>query len=391
MTRKPQLPILMFLLPLAGTLGVFISPILPILRGVFEISKAEAQNLVTVYLLGCFLGQIPFAPLSNALGRKPALYIGGAIAALGALLCILAVELHQFQLLLWGRCILALGASSGVILTNAFLTDAFTHAEVKKSLAYLTGAFAVIPAFGVAVAGLIARFFPWQGCFYFTFLYILFVMGLGFFLPETAQNTGRFHLHPMKILRGYRAQLSHPRFVLYALLLGCSSIILYLFSAEAPFVGLHRLDLSPELFGFYNLIPNIGLLLGGFLSARLSKLPFGLIGGCFLFLLAALAMGLFFDLGEVNLFSLFGPPCLIYFSFPFIFSGGQAEAIAISENKTYASSVLYMAQYASVGITLLSLHLFSSSNIMAMPMLYAIAGALMILFWVGLKFTKRLR
>ncbi len=386
--KKPQIPILLFLLTFANVLGILYTAALPELTLYFQITKGQAQSTISFFLVGCMLGQIIYAPIANALGRKPALYIGGAIVILGSFLCLISIAVNSFYLLLFARILTAFGAACGLVLTNTMIADAFTHLEVKKKLSYLMSGFAIFPAISITLGGFITKYFSWKGCFYFMFFYSCFVIGLCIFLPETVKMRSLSHLRISQIAKSYIKQFYNVRFPFYALIVACGSIILYVFSAEAPFIAKTKLHISPDRFGLYNLIPNIGLFLGGIASARLShKIPSRVmifIGSSSFFLLS-IVMWLFFEGGFVNIFTLFVMPLFIFFVTPAILSNGQSLALAISEDKSYASSSLYIIQFSWVFLSITVLRFFSPGNSSALPIVYSAAGLLMVLFWIVLK------
>jgi len=392
-SKKPQISILFFLMSFANVLGVLYTPALPELTKYFDITKAQAQETVSFFLIGCLLSQIVYAPIANALGRKSAIYIGGGIAILGSLVCLFSIEMRFFSLFLWGRGLTAFGAACGLVLTNTIIADSFTLAQTKKILSYLICGFALFPAISIAIGGFITEYFSWEGCFYFMLIYSFFVIGLCILLPETAQGKDLSHFNIKKIAKSYYKQSSNLLFFLYALLVACGSIFLYVFSAEAPFIAIHQLHISPDSFGLYNLIPNIGLLLGGFASAflshRLSTKTLILMGSSTFFALSVL-MGIFFEAGIVNIFTLFVLPLFIFFSAPIILSNGQAQALDASEEKPYASSLMYVTQYSWMFLSVFSLGFFSPQYSQALPIVYSVSGILMIVLWIVIQtFQKK--
>lgn len=382
---KPQIPILFFLISFANILGVSLSAALPDLREYFQITKGQTQNTITFYLVGCLLGTILYAPIANAIGRKPVIYIGGGITILGSCLCLLAIEIHAFNLLLIGRIITAMGAVSGPVLTNLLLTDSFPHEKVKKIYSYLMSGFAVIPALGVTVGGFITEYISWQGCFYFMLIYSLGVVACSFFIPETAKNKNWSEFHPIKISKSYLHQFCHISFLLCILLVACSSIVIYVFSAEAPFIAIKQLQISESIYGTLNLIPNIGVLLGGFASAYLGrKFPIKQILGYggLAFFAFSLVMWICFAKGLISTVTLFLFPLAIFFLSILIISSGTTQALKMAENKSYASSCSSMFMYLMLLVSMEALTLFSPENSSAMPILYTIAGGLVLFFWL---------
>jgi MFS family permease len=386
--KKPRLAILVFLFTFPTFLGMFPSAALPDIKTYFDITKDHAQQIISLYLLGCFLGQIGCAPVANAVGRKGALYLGVGLAILGSLLSLFAIGINHFPLLLLGRLLCAFGASWEMNLTNTILSDSFTSAEVKKHLSYLIVGFAVMPALGVTVGGWITQSLSWKGCFVAIFLYAAFVMGLCFFLPETAKEKHWRGLHPFLVAKGYWKQLCNTTFLLYTMLVACATTISYVFSSEAPFIARSQLGISAGHFGLYNLIPYIGTFFGGLCSAHLGKSVHPrafLLGGAVLFFAASLAMWIYFDSGLITTLSLFFLPAILCFALPFIVSNGRAQAFAVSEDKAYASSSTYITQYLFMFLSIGALHLFSPQNMIAMPVVLSGAGALMLILWTILR------
>jgi DHA1 family bicyclomycin/chloramphenicol resistance-like MFS transporter len=393
-TKKPQISILFFLFTLANVLGVLYAAALPGLKDYFQVTKAAAQQTGSFYLVGCLLAQVVYAPLAKALGRKPAIYIGCSLALLGSLLCLVAIETQAFSLLLFGRVLTAFGAACGVTLTSILISDSLSLHEQKKILSYLMTSFAIIPAIGVTVGGFITEYISWQGCFYFMLFYSVVVSVLCLWLPETAKDKGSHHLHVMRIAKSYFHQFSQLLPALYALIYASSAIILYAFSMEAPFIAKNQLHMPADRFGLYNLIPNIGLFLGGIASAqlshRLSSKTLIFLGGCGFFLFSA-AMWVFFEMNLINAFTLFGMPLLVFFVTPTILSHGQASSLAASEDKVYASSALYIFQYFSMFLSIIILGLFPAQDASALPIVYSCAGFLILALWAVVQILPKKR
>lgn len=389
--KKPQISILFFLFSFTNILALLYTAALPDLTKYFQITKEQSQQTISLFLLGYALGQLFYAPLSNALGRKPAIYVGGGLAIIGSLVCLLAIEINHFNFLLFGRLVTAFGSSCGLTLTYTLIADSFTHSESRKKLSYLISGFALFPALGIALGGFITEYFSWKGCFYFMVVYSFFVMGLCVFLPETIKEKHLKHLKLSKIAKSYFKQVRHLLFILCSLLMACASLFIYVFSAEAPFIAINKLSISADWFGLYNLIPYIGLFFGGFASAKLShkisSIKFVLLGGL-LFFIPSIIMLSFFEAGYINILTLFGIPLFIFFSAPIIISNCSAIALSVSEDKSYASALMNAIQVFIVFLSVASLRFFSPKDSSILPMVYSISGVLMILLWIVIKNLK---
>ena len=86
-STEPQFLILLLIASFASVGAVLFTPALPSIRDFFHVSVGESQLTITSYLVGYALGQLPYGPLANRYGRKPALYMGISLSIVGSLLC----------------------------------------------------------------------------------------------------------------------------------------------------------------------------------------------------------------------------------------------------------------------------------------------------------------
>lgn len=383
--KKPQSWILVFVLCLANVLGILYVAALPDLTQSLQITKAQAQDTISLYLVGCVAAQFIYPSLSKAIGRKGALYVGCGLAILGSGLCLLSIEIQYFSLLLIGRFLTAFGAGCGAILTSTMVSESYTVSESKKIFSHLIGGFVVIPSIAVTLGGYITQYLSWEKCFYFMFFYSLFVTVLGIFLPETGKEKSLGHLHIVRIAKSYFKELSNVRALLYGLITANAAIILYVFASEAPFIANSRLHISADHFGLFNLIPNFGFFLGGIFSARLSHIfksnQIVIFASIAFFAFAAL-MWLLFEINLLNTLILFGLPFFIFAASAFILPNGQVCALATTDDKPYMSSILYIIQYSWVALSVAFLRFFPPADANSLPIIYTVSGVLMIVLWI---------
>lgn len=360
------------------------SAALPDLTSYFGVSKDIAQQTIVLYLAGFGMGQLIYGPISSAIGRKNALYIGCSIAILGSLLCIFAIEEKLFTLLLAARVVTAIGAASGLGMTFTMISDSFSHEEAKQKVSILIGGFAFFPAVGIYIGGLLTKYYSWESCFYFMAFYALFILTLTFFLPETLKEKDPSNLHLIQILRVYFSHFRHMLFLFCSLILGVSGGVVYIFAAEAPFIALDQLHISPDLFGLLNLIPFFGLFVGGFFSSHISSklLPKALIlTGSLIYFISSIAMLVSFEVGYINASSLFIFPLAIFFSFPMIFSSSSLLGISISPHKSYASSLINFLQIM-IGVAIMeTVYFFPIENATILPLYYSCVGVLLLILF----------
>ena len=373
MPPKPQLTILMCLVSFATVLGVLYTPALPQVAAYFTLSKSQAQSTMTLYLLGYGVGPLFYGPLADRFGRRPVIQGAALFAALTSLLAAFSATFGGFWLLAAMRFLMAVGASAGMTLSYTMIGDAYDKVEARKALSYLMLSFAGAPGIAATIGGVLAQRLSWQSCFYFTAFYSALLFLLTLRLPETLKAKKPEALIFKVWAATYADHLRRPRLLLIGVIMGIGTGLIYLFAAEAPFIGIHLVGLDPESYGALNLVPPIGMIAGSFLSASLAGRwdTFKVMAlGMALCLLGALLMAGGFSLGWVTALALFGPFIVIRTGFALINANAAATALLHLKDKAHTSSVLnftnMMVCTALVGL----MQALPSEQPIVMPLLF---------------------
>jgi DHA1 family bicyclomycin/chloramphenicol resistance-like MFS transporter len=371
--REPPLFILLLLVSFASVSAVLFTPALPQIAHQLNISDTKAQLTITVFLIGYALGLLPYGPISNRFGRKPAAYLGISIAILGCLLVLLVDRFQEFWLLMLGRILMALGSSVGIKIAFTMVGDVYQHEKATKKISLLLLSFAIVPSLAMAIGGLLTSHFGWASSFYFQIAYSIFIMILTFFLPETCHDLDPDALKIKNIANNYLLKLKNKKLIICAFLMGCGTAVIYLFIAEAPFIGINHIRLKPDEYGLLNLIPIIGLIGGALLANFLAgkKEPIfiiflGIAAAC-----AVSAMMLFLFLFEiVTVWSLFIPITIIYCAESLVYANASSLIMSHAQNKSYASATM---NFINIGMSVVTLFIFgtiSSRSIFLMPLVF---------------------
>lgn len=389
---KPSF-ILLFLLVSFGSVGaVLFTPALPLMQKYFDITIAEAQLTITLYLVGYALGQLPYGPLANAFGRKKTLLIGLFIAMIGSLLCAFSYSAHSFGLLLFGRLIQALGGCVGIKISFTMIGDVYEQAAATKKISKLLIAFAVMPGIAMTIGGWITQFFGWQSCFYFLALFSIFMLGSSCMLPETSKELCKTHLKFKNIISGYGDKFKNSRLVLSAIIMGCGTAIVYIFAAKAPFIGIDTVGLTPNQFGSLNLITSVGMIAGSFLASSLvGKLPFfrmlliGIVGS----MIASLTMLVPFLMGQITWITLFMPVGLIYAVEAIVYANVSSYGLSKARNKSNGSAMLNFINLSMALASVLFAEWVYPESVILMPISFVVLLFFMLFAWMKLKATDR--
>lgn len=390
--KRPSLLTLIVLISFGSIGAALFTPAIPAIIKEFGISVSVAQLTVTLYLLGYCIGQLIYSPVAKRFGRKPALYFGITVAMLSSFLCAISGPLQNLSLLLLGRLLTSLGSSVGLSLTFLIISDYFYEKHARKITAYTMLAFAVVPGISIAVGGTLVTLFRWESCFYFLTLYSMFALYLVYRLDETGPGKEKSATRLATVLKNYQRDFKNPILIIYSILIGTSTIFVYVFAATAPVIVISMMGVRPDKFGLLNLIPASGYFLGNFLAARLANhfeiktvlhLGIGIMG-----VGLALLFGLIWG-GSQSVFSIFLPVSLLYFGIPLMYSNAAVLATFRVKDKPNASSIMSFINIGSALMGIIIIGMIPGSRFLVMPTLFLA----FFIFMIGLySFSyKRLR
>lgn len=185
-----QVAALISIVVLAALATDLVVPILPVIESELYTNASSAQMLITVFLAGYALGQIPCGLAADRIGRLPILYFALAVFLLGSLVCVVADSITS---LFAGRFIQGLGAAGSAVMSRALARDFRSGHELAKLLALYVAVLASLPIIGPAVGGWLGTAVSWQSVFAFiaaAVLVSLILCLLGLREPERhAQNS----------------------------------------------------------------------------------------------------------------------------------------------------------------------------------------------------------
>ncbi len=160
----------------------------------------DAQLVISALFLGLAVGTMAYGPISDSVGRKPAIYAGFALFILGSLLSALATS---FAVMLAGRFLQGLGAAGPRIVAIALVRDRFSGRGMARIMSMVMGVFILVPVLAPAIGQGILMIAHWRAIF--GMLLALALIALLWFAlrqPETLTVERR---RPFSVLRIGRA------------------------------------------------------------------------------------------------------------------------------------------------------------------------------------------
>ncbi len=143
----------------------------------------DRQLVVSVIFVGIAFGQLFFGPLSDAIGRKPAIYIGYAFFVIGALLSATAAS---FQMMLAGRLLQGFGASAPRAVTLALVRDRYEGRAMARVMSFVMTVFILVPMIAPTIGQAILLVSGWRGIFGgFVLMALITLVWFALRMPET--------------------------------------------------------------------------------------------------------------------------------------------------------------------------------------------------------------
>ena len=256
-----------------GLMSLSIDNVLPAFGAIqasLGVADANAmQLLIFAYMIAFALMQIVYGPLSDVIGRRPAMMIGLAVYCVGTVVAIFA---PSFGVLLAGRAIQGMGGAAIRVLVVAIVRDRYSGREMARVMSLIIMVFIVVPVFAPAIGSL----FLWLGGWRLIFVSMLalaaiVVTGFALRMPETLHPEYRFPFSMRRILDGMLQTVTTRAALGYASAMGLTMGILlgYLNSSQQIF--------QTEVYGLGPLFPlafgAIATVLGcaSFVNAKLVR------------------------------------------------------------------------------------------------------------------------
>ncbi|MEP1964017.1 multidrug effflux MFS transporter [Tateyamaria sp.] len=230
---------------------------------------AQAALVITFFVIGMGAGTFFAGPLSDAFGRKPLVYVGLAIYALGAVLSWIAPTL---ELMLAARVLQGVGAAGPRIVSAAIIRDLYSGRTMASILSLTMMVFLLVPAVAPLVGSLIMEAFGWRAIFP-TFLIFgaIVLMWFGTRITETLPADKRRPLRLSLMWDAVRQMFANPtvRLSIFVQTLMLMILFCVLMMVQPIFdVTFERADSFPIWFGAIAMLSGVSSLLNATMVGR---------------------------------------------------------------------------------------------------------------------------
>ena len=289
----------------------------------------DVQYVIVSLFFGLGLGQVLFGPLSDRIGRKPAIYAGLAVFMAG---CVVSVVAPTFEAMIAGRVLQGVGVAAPRIVMVALVRDQYGGRPMARIMSFAMAVFILVPAVAPALGLLVLRTVGWRSIFigFFVIAAIAFVWLL-LRQPETLPAARRRPFSLRTIARAVREVLGIRAAVGYTIATGFafSPFVAYLSSAPQMFEeGYGVRDLFVAWFAILALVIGAASIVNGRLVMRYGMRRLSAIAATAIALVSTAAWLGLFSVDGLFPFWLF----MAYFLFVFMCVGllfGNLNALAM--------------------------------------------------------------
>ena len=157
----------------------------------------DVQLVIMSLFIGLGFGQLLFGPLSDSIGRKPAIHAGLVLFMAGCFVCIFA---PTFEIMIAGRVLQGVGVAGPRIVSIALVRDQYEGRLMARLMSFAMAVFILVPTVAPAMGQGLLFLGGWHAIF-ITFLVIAVIVFAWFALrqPETLPVARRRPFSPRAI------------------------------------------------------------------------------------------------------------------------------------------------------------------------------------------------
>jgi DHA1 family bicyclomycin/chloramphenicol resistance-like MFS transporter len=240
---------------------------MPAITAAFGVSREDTQLTLSLFMIGIAVGQLFHGPLSDRVGRRPAILAGILLNVAATVACATATSI---EMLMAARFVHGFAAATGWIVSRAVVRDRFERAQSARVISVMMFFHAFAPLTSPILGAELTAHFGWQAMFVFIAVYNAGVAALYFAVfRETipARNPHALRIAPM--LRSFAEISRSVPFWGYTACSAAAYGFLFSFLGASSHVIITGFGESERAYGIMFAACMTGSMSGTFLGARL--------------------------------------------------------------------------------------------------------------------------
>ncbi len=352
-------------------------PSLPAIGRGFHADATAVQHSMSAFFLGMAIGGLVYGPVSDRIGRRPALLAGIVLYVAASIGCAFAPTIGW---LVAGRFVQALGACAGQVIARAVVRDRYHHQDSARIFSLLTLVLGVAPMIAPTVGAWLVTFASWRVIFA-VLAAAGTIIGAAVLarLDESRSASTAAQAADESPLRSFVILLGKRRLVGYLLAGALNGATLFTYIATAPDLLITQYGFTPRAFALAFAVIAVGVI--G--SSQVNRLLLARADSDSILGIASL-VGVAGGVGLVGAAFAGGPWLVLAFlfvtltSFGFMAANATAGALGVDPLRAGSTSALIGSASFAVGAlaaTIAGAFHDGSPRPMAVVMAVSLAGA----------------
>lgn len=190
------------------------------------------QFIIFGFFGGMLFGNLVFGPVSDSVGRKPAIFAGLVFYIAGACVCAFATS---FPILIAGRMLQGFGAAAPRVVSMSMVRDGVAGAAMARTMSFVMSVFMLVPILAPTIGTAVLLIASWRWIFAgFIAAALLAAIWLAVRQSETLAENRRLPFTARALFRSAREVASHPVSLGYTIAVGA------IFGAFTHYLGTSR-------------------------------------------------------------------------------------------------------------------------------------------------------
>ena len=120
---------------------------------------STGQQVISLFMVGVGLGQLPAGFLSDRYGRLPVLYVGFVTFTAASIATSLS---NHIEIVLAARLFQGFGAAVGVVITRAIVRDVASGKQMARLMSIMVMIFTATPMIAPIIGSYVTTYFGWR-------------------------------------------------------------------------------------------------------------------------------------------------------------------------------------------------------------------------------------
>ena len=288
---------------------------------------STGQQVISLFMVGVGLGQLPAGFLSDRYGRLPVLYVGFVTFTAASIATSLS---NHIEIVLAARLFQGFGAAVGVVITRAIVRDVASGKQMARLMSIMVMIFTATPMIAPIIGSYVTTYFGWRMTYVAMAIFgAAMLICINTVLRETHVPVREHHI-ARQLGLSLKEFFSHRQSVFGMLLVMLPAIGFISIITTSAALIIDVFSVPTQYFGYIFAISGIGILTGSTLNSRLLN-RFGILQmtgvGAAIIGMAAAQLLVIAWLGQASLWWIWGNASLFMVGTGFVLPNATALAL----------------------------------------------------------------